>query len=457
MSAYLLLRNNKESGPYSLNDLVGMGLKPYDLIWVQGKSAAWRYPCELEELKSFAPEVEEQPFDRFFKKPAEENKTAPKPAVLNNTATKNGVAGIDEKYQKYIPKSTVAVTLPGQKTVAVQRPVSPKPKAIPEPAPTISVTENPATAEVKYSQPLDDIKEMYVKTLQERKDKIARKGFVVKNLKRAAVIIGLVAVGVLAGFIIKPGGDNRNTASTILSQSSPVINGEIQGQPGETLQEENSNQQTILPPEEVQKLQSEVIQKTAEPKKEKPQPSQEQIRKETTMLVENQKNKKNTTAINENNSEVDPAAGIETNVLNGERNRKVRDDNTLSNSFTNTDKNEGNDNNETRVVKNKKVNPLLNFVSVESNNYTKVAFGGIRNLELTVSNDSKYILDKVVVELQYLKPSEQPLRTEMIQFRSIAPNEAVTKRIQDTNRGIKVTYKIIDIQSAQSETASAGF
>src|SRR5436189_3798307 len=68
MANYLLLRNNKESGPYSADDLVKLGLKAYDLLWVQGKSAAWRYPSEIEELKSFAPVVEEQPFDRFYKK-----------------------------------------------------------------------------------------------------------------------------------------------------------------------------------------------------------------------------------------------------------------------------------------------------------------------------------------------------------------------------------------------------
>jgi hypothetical protein len=67
---YLLLRDNKQSGPYSVDDLKAKGLKAYDLVWVEGRSAAWRYPSEIDELSSFAPAVEEQPFDRFFKKPA---------------------------------------------------------------------------------------------------------------------------------------------------------------------------------------------------------------------------------------------------------------------------------------------------------------------------------------------------------------------------------------------------
>ena len=67
---YLLLRDNKQSGPYTVDELKAKGLKAYDLVWVEGRSAAWRYPSEIDELSAFAPAVEEQPFDRFFKKPA---------------------------------------------------------------------------------------------------------------------------------------------------------------------------------------------------------------------------------------------------------------------------------------------------------------------------------------------------------------------------------------------------
>lgn len=57
MLQYRLLRNNREAGPYSLDDLIALPLKAYDLIWVDGKSAAWKYPSEYEELKAYAPPV----------------------------------------------------------------------------------------------------------------------------------------------------------------------------------------------------------------------------------------------------------------------------------------------------------------------------------------------------------------------------------------------------------------
>ncbi|MGV3767855.1 MAG: DUF4339 domain-containing protein [Chitinophagaceae bacterium] len=76
MHTYLLLRDNRQQGPFSLEELISKGLKPYDLVWAEGKSAAWRYPGEIPELSAYAPLVEEQPFDRFYKKQEEKNEVS---------------------------------------------------------------------------------------------------------------------------------------------------------------------------------------------------------------------------------------------------------------------------------------------------------------------------------------------------------------------------------------------
>ncbi|HKC35842.1 MAG TPA: hypothetical protein VKB95_07255, partial [Chitinophagaceae bacterium] len=91
------------------------------------------------------------------------------------------------------------------------------------------------------------------------------------------------------------------------------------------------------------------------------------------------------------------------------------------------------------------------LVNVKANNYKQRAFGGVLNLELTVNNDSKFELDKVIVELQYLKPSEQPIKTEKIVFSSIEPNGSKTLKIPDYLRGVKVAYKVMGIESSQYE------
>ena len=59
MKEYLLLRNNKQSGPYSVEELRSMGLRALDLVWVEKKSSCWRYPSEIRELAPFASSAEE--------------------------------------------------------------------------------------------------------------------------------------------------------------------------------------------------------------------------------------------------------------------------------------------------------------------------------------------------------------------------------------------------------------
>lgn len=48
---YLLLRNNNQLGPFTIEELLEQELLPSDLIWVEGKSLAWSYASELNLLK----------------------------------------------------------------------------------------------------------------------------------------------------------------------------------------------------------------------------------------------------------------------------------------------------------------------------------------------------------------------------------------------------------------------
>ena len=54
---YTLLRDNKQSGPYTLDEMVQLKPRPFDLVWVEGKSAGWSYPSEIDSLKSFVTET----------------------------------------------------------------------------------------------------------------------------------------------------------------------------------------------------------------------------------------------------------------------------------------------------------------------------------------------------------------------------------------------------------------
>ncbi|MBC6489496.1 hypothetical protein ACFSQD_04135 [Flavihumibacter stibioxidans] len=88
MQQYRLLRSNKETGPYTWQDLKDLPLKAYDLVWVEGKSAAWRYPSEIEEFKSFAPAVTEDLYIQFHTPPSGRHQEENAPArVMSVTKT----------------------------------------------------------------------------------------------------------------------------------------------------------------------------------------------------------------------------------------------------------------------------------------------------------------------------------------------------------------------------------
>lgn len=128
MNKYLLLRDNKQSGPYSVAEIIEKGIKPYDLVWLEGKSAAWRYPSEIEELKAYAPATEEQPFDRFYKKPdqvaeTQHSRFEPKPVaepVINIQPSKKvyiNFPGIQKKAQESKPVAVAAEVFTEEKKV----------------------------------------------------------------------------------------------------------------------------------------------------------------------------------------------------------------------------------------------------------------------------------------------------------------------------------------------------
>ena len=475
MDTYLLLRSNKQSGPYSLQQLVSVGLKPYDLVWVEGKSAAWRYPSEVDPLKDYAPVTEEQPYDRFYKKPDEKQQQTPQEKIVSQPTYDRFYKKPDEKQQqtpqekivsqpipateetRSIPVSNKAVTagkkvfvsMPGNTTVSraaqppvVKAPAEEKPKIIeekrieskpvlvkeepvvsekpvlpkPQPVfnePTISsFKEEPALNE-KYSESLDDIKRRYTETYLNRKK---RSKWTSTHTSLVQVFGGAIFFCLLVVFAYKNfSGEETQARTTVIKPDKRAINTSTV-----------STTPVAIPPAATENKEDQ--KKKPETKKDTRNPVDESLA--VTTAAEN-----NDQPVSE--SEFAP-------VENKSTEKKA----IMPNS---TDEPKA----EEVKPKVRKVN-INRLVNVRANNYKQRAFGGVMNLELTVNNDSKFDLDKVVVELQYLKPSEQPIKTEKIVFNSIGANDSQTIKIPDYLRGIKVSYRVLDIESSQYERQTAG-
>ena len=101
------------------------------------------------------------------------------------------------------------------------------------------------------------------------------------------------------------------------------------------------------------------------------------------------------------------------------------------------------------MPKKKKVENLNNLVNVKGGDYKKRVLGGIEGLELTVFNKSSHVLDKVLVEVNYLKPNGDVVKTDTYEVSSVLAKGSKTFSVPPSNRGVKVKYKITNIISRQ--------
>ena len=463
MDTYLLLRSNKQSGPYSLQQLVNVGLKPYDLVWVQGKSAAWRYPSEVEPLKAYAPATEEQPFDRFYKKPEEkpqekpvdhpqeEKIVSPPPAMT----AKEEVYATAEEPKTATASKKVFVSMPGGNNVPrratqpvmskppvmeekpriieekrietkpvypreeVKKPIHEERVALPTPepvfkAPTISTKEVLPTLEEKYSESLDDIKKRYTETYLTRKQrsKWTSTHTSILQVFGGAIFFCFLVVVAYKNFA---GEEKSQQKTTVIQPDKRAINtSTVSTTPVTTAKVANEKEKPA--------------QKSQTPKQ-KSTPKDENLAVGT---IEQQ--------LEEIKSENDVAVIEEKPAEKKAVMPKVEDELQIE---------------EPVKPKTRPVN-INRLVKVRANEYKQRAFGGVMNLELTVNNNSKFELDRVIVELQYLKPSEQPIKTERVVFNSIGANDSKTLKIPDYLRGVKISYRVTDIESSQYERQTAG-
>lgn len=105
MKEYLLLRNNKQTGPYTLEELRQMGLKPFDLVWIERKSSAWRYPSEIKDLAAYLPSTENFN-DTVIDNPAQKVVNISRAPALAKTGSDNvydyDSLGVSEKYIRHV-------------------------------------------------------------------------------------------------------------------------------------------------------------------------------------------------------------------------------------------------------------------------------------------------------------------------------------------------------------------
>ncbi|HEY8969602.1 MAG TPA: hypothetical protein VIM64_10925 [Puia sp.] len=418
MTNYLLLRDNKQSGPYTFDELKEKGLKAYDLVWIEGKSAAWRYPCEIQELSPFAPQVEEQPFDRFYKKPAQtSDNTSATPAPVR-TAPNGAIAATiltgDASSSTAPGRRIIYVTLPAGRTAPVTPPAARE---------TREIQKEPVVKEPEVREPAEDWKaavELAPRT--GKRNHPSRLG--------QTVMVGLTVMALLvAGIFI---GLSLNKDSLGINKRLSMRNGKDQAVTNPSQPANNPSPATVTSTAAAKDnaLNKDSIVSTTSIRTE---PSTASMSPVTTPKTSARQRERSTSATPKNLA-VAPAP---------------RDSSLQAIPAAHREATHRVDITADKVDKDAIRNNLANLVSIGASGYSVGTFGGISGLQLTVSNRSTYSLDLVVVEVQYIQANKKVFKTENLYFRGIAPGSALMQEAPKSSRGIKVQYKITLVNSKE--------
>ncbi|HLX91248.1 MAG TPA: hypothetical protein VKR32_06170 [Puia sp.] len=462
MVTYLLLRDNKQFGPLTLEGLTQKGFKAYDLVWVEGKSAAWRYPSEIDELKAFAPVVEEQPFDRFFKRPNSENKANsaiqfPKdsqksqPEIATSPQIERQVAPVargDKKIYVTLPARNYApAAIPFKRSLAEERTNLPDDLSIRQEAPANKMafgSELLAANVAEKNQPVE--KKLQPNTLMRRK-------LFIFSLSGFGVLV-LIGLGILIGLNIEKNivpASSTQKATLPQNKSNNAQAANVQQQANSSLVEsqklvDNPNQASITQANPSSK--NIELQKTPALKSTNQQAlgsigteDANKLAEQTQSILVNRHSGKKVDkpakdlfpkrlpAISEADDGSDqPTTNQQASVP--QRTSAHRDDQISESTVP-------------------KAN-LLELIGVTANNYSVGTFGGISNLQITVSNRSVHPLELVVVEVQYIQANKKVFKTENIYFHNIGAGSATMLEAPKSPRGIKIQYKIALINSKET-------
>jgi hypothetical protein len=93
-------------------------------------------------------------------------------------------------------------------------------------------------------------------------------------------------------------------------------------------------------------------------------------------------------------------------------------------------------------------------VNIHTNGYKVGAFGGISDLQCTLVNESKYALESVEVELQYIQANDKVFKTEKLSFRDVGAGAQVTLNAPKSPRGIKIISRVVKINTREPGLAA---
>ncbi|MCX6316593.1 MAG: hypothetical protein NTW29_04840 [Bacteroidetes bacterium] len=388
-NTYILLRNNVESTALTLDDLKKIGLRSSDLLWVECQSVSWRHPEEIKELKDLA----------------------------EASATVEKTESEADLFLKYTPGYKETESKKQQPVTSINQLYQQQTNSEPEQVDAVSNTPATSSQKKKNTPSVKDtlfssIPDEPEHTNTNARDKLAiLESWLNMPSKKVGMYAGLVAVGAIMMLIITSAG--RNTA--LPTSPQPVNQPVAEMQTPAPAQEVDSTEEVNIPvaeniippdnfhiePEEKPVNNKKIITPEPEPKKETV--SRKTIDKKQAPVA--------VTPVPETKT-ITPTEAVSVKPVAKEN--------------------------------------ILTHLHLKNNEYNVAAFGGVRNLVLSLHNDSHVMVTKVMVEILYLNPEGTTVKTDNVQFSFVKPGETADLAVNKTSRGVKIKYRITGFETEQA-------
>ena len=432
---YLLLRNNQQTGPHSLDELIRLNLKPFDLIWVEGKSSGWSYPSEIEALKPFLAAATATATSETAFAP-NSNQPQPPPSVskkifVSLPVNRAASLGSPPAFSAADPIEKKAEELRQRiQSYAAQKPLD-----------TLDNDE----LRTNYARSLNKVEEDYTTWMYHKKTEKSRT-IGKKHLAIAGItIVGLVAGWLAAGYLFK---QPESKALLVTVQNKPA--GSV-AKAFET--KEPASPAFPTPPEPVKPSATNSGVKKSEDKKEKPAVGKKAETVKTP--VAEVAAKEVLPPAHEAPPMVEPTAGSAPPAPEAPREKKKSLKQILGGLFKKRKEETAREESKAAEETNKDRNAthrsepatatldLSDQVDIKTNQNSEDWMMGIQGLKLTLYNRSAATLKNAAVDVLYYSEQNELLDKKTVYFSNVEAKKSQTLAAPDHRLADHVGYKII--------------
>jgi len=420
---YVLLRNDRQTGPYSLEEIIQFDLKPYDLIWIEGKSAGWYYPQEIASL---------HPYLDFLPQP-------PKASLQNTTTAKKVFVSMPAVPKQEEAKAAPVADLSMYAPKKSEKPADPEEKRLEE------------AVYASFTKPVVEKAASYT-TITTNEQKTPTKK---PMIPVGGAILGLMVVGGIfaASWIM-----NRHPAEEQATASVPATEAPAQNEitPAAVAPDDHTNDtHAFSTVQQKQQKNKPVTKEAATTVKQTAAPKQNQVNMSSNPAEETRATDAATPQAKEEapvvtKGETNNTQATESTDAPQEKKKKLRDK--IFDIFHKKSeepkieeaKPSETDHGERRASHRESGANLTQLVSVRftiPNDWMM----GVKSAKATLYNRSNETVTKATVEVLYYDDDNQLLQKKVISFGKVSSKDSQTISIPDHPSATRVDYNMISV------------